>query len=119
MFDQLIRSITEETPGGIGAILMGYDGIAIADYFVPGEVLDQQMVAIEYANVLKEIRNAATVLNTGDLEEVSIRTGRYCFILRAVTEEYFLGLTLLREGNFGKGRYLLRRDLERLREALV
>ena len=119
MFNDILQSLTEEAPGGIGAVLMGYDGIAIANYFTPNGDLDLQMIAIEYANVLKEIRNAATVLNTGELEEVDIRTERFCFILRTVTEEYFVALTLTREGNFGKGRYLVRREVDKLRQALL
>lgn len=119
MFVDILRRLTEETPGGLGAVLMGYDGIAIATHFVPGEELDLQMAAIEYANVLKEIRNAAEVLNNGDMEEVDIRTTRFCFVIRAVTEDYFVGLTVARDGNFGKARFLLRRDVGTLREALL
>jgi predicted regulator of Ras-like GTPase activity (Roadblock/LC7/MglB family) len=76
------------------------------------------MIAIEYGNVLKEIRNAAAVLAIGEMEEVNIQTRRYRFVIRAITEEYFVVLALDRDGNLGKGRYVLRRDNELLREAL-
>lgn len=119
MFNEILRSLAGEAPGAIGAVLMGYDGIAIASTPVAtGDPLDIQMIAIEYANVLKEIRNAAAILAIGELEEVVIQTRRYCFVIRAVTDEYFAALTLARDGNLGKGRFLLRRDSERLREAL-
>lgn len=120
MFNAMLRSVVEEVPGSIGAVLMGYDGIAIATHLAAAdENPDLQMLAIEYANILKEIRNASAVLNTGELEEVDIRTERYCFVLRAVSEEYFVALALTHDGNFGKGRYLLRRDIDKLREALL
>jgi len=118
MFTEILRNLTEETPGAIGAVLMGYDGIAISSHFLPGDDLDVQMIAIEYGNVLKEIRNAAAVLAIGEMEEVNIQTRRYRFVIRAITDEYFVALALDRDGNFGKGRYVLRRDNERLREAL-
>lgn len=118
MFTEILRNLTSETPGAIGAVLMGYDGIAISYHFLPGDDLDVQMIAIEYGNVLKEIRNAAEVLAIGEMEEVNIQTRRYRFVIRAVTDEYFVALALVRDGNFGKGRYVLRRDNERLREAL-
>lgn len=119
MFAEILCNMTEGTSGAIGAVLMGYDGIAISSHFLPGDDLDVQMIAIEYANVLKEIRNAAAVLGIGEMEEVNIQTRGYRFVVRAITEEYFVVLALGRDGNFGKGRYLLRRDMERLREALL
>lgn len=118
MFTKILLNLTGETPGAIGAVLMGYDGIAISHHFLPGDDLDVQMIAIEYGNVLKEIRNAAEVLAIGEMEEVCIQTRRYRFVIRAVTGEYFVALALSRDGNFGKARYVLRRDNERLREAL-
>jgi len=119
MFDEILQQLTEQTPGGIGAVLMGYDGIAIATHVVTGSDLDLAMIAIEYANLLKEIRKAADVLNNGDMEEVDIRTSRCVFAMRTVTDEYFVALAIARDGNFGKGRYLLRRDSGRLQQALL
>lgn len=119
MFNDILQALSDKTPGALGAVLMGYDGIAIAATgFAAGETLDIQMIAIEYANVLKEIRNAAAVLAIGELEEVDIQTRRYRFVIRAITDEYFVALTLSKDGNVGKGRYLLRRDAELFREAL-
>lgn len=118
MFAEILKGIVEETAGGVGAVLMGYDGIAIEQNFKPREGVDLQMMAVEYANVLKEIKHTAAILNTGDLEEVSIKTGRFYVVIRTLTEEYFVALTLDRDGNFGKGRYLLLRDAPKLVEAL-
>jgi predicted regulator of Ras-like GTPase activity (Roadblock/LC7/MglB family) len=119
MFNEILRGIVEGTGGGVGAVLMGYDGIAIDQYFKPREGLDLQLMAVEYANVLKEIKTTVDILNSGDLEEVSIRTGMFYFVIRSLTEDYFVALTLEHDGNFGKGRYLLLREATRLREALA
>lgn len=119
MFKQILEDIVVDTPGGVGAVLMGYDGIAIEQYVAEGDEVDLQLVAIEYSNVVKEIRNTAEILGTGELQEVSVKTGRYFVIIHAVTPDYFVALTLTRDGNFGKGRYLLMRDTPKLREALV
>ncbi|HEX9776957.1 MAG TPA: roadblock/LC7 domain-containing protein [Geopsychrobacteraceae bacterium] len=119
MFKQILENMVTATPGGVGAVLMGYDGIAIEQYVAAGDDVDLQLVAIEYSNVVKEIRNTSEILGTGELQEVSIKTGRFFVVLHAVTPEYFVALTLTRDGNFGKGRYLLMRDTPRLREALA
>ncbi len=119
MFKQILQEIVEGAGGGIGAVLMGYDGIPIDQYFKPFEGVDLQLLAVEYANVLKEIKKTVDILNTGAMEEVSIRTDRFYFTIRALTDDYFVALTLDKEGNFGKGRYLLLREAHRLKEALA
>lgn len=118
MFAEILRGIVEGTSGGVGCILMGYDGIAIDQYFKPCDGIDLQIVAVEYANVLKEIKRTVEILNTGSMEEVSIKTERFYVVIRSLTDEYFVALTLIRDGNFGKGRYLLLREAQRLTEAL-
>lgn len=119
MFKQILEDMVNQTPGGVGAVLMGYDGIAIDQHVAEGDDVDLQLVAIEYSNVVKEIRKTAEILGTGELQEVSVKTGRYFVIIHAVSPDYFVALTLTRDGNFGKGRYLLMRDTPRLREALA
>lgn len=118
MFAEMLQKIVEGTGGGIGAVLMGYDGIAIDQYFKPCEGVDLQLVAVEYSNILKEIKRTVEILNTGAMEEVSIKTQRFYVVVRALTEEYFVALTLERDGNFGKGRYLLLREAPALVESL-
>lgn len=118
MFNEILQRIVEGTGGGIGAVLMGYDGIAIDQYFAPDEKLDLQMVVVEYSNVLKEIRKTADILSLGDMEEISIRTDRFIIVIRVLNDEYFTALVIHRDGNFGKGRYLMTREGFNLIEAL-
>ncbi len=118
MFAEILKTIVEETRGGAGAVLMGYDGIAVDQYFKPVEGLDLQLVAVEYANILKEIKRTAEILDSGVMEEVCIRTGRFYVLIHILDEDYFVALTLDRDGNFGKGRYLLMREAPNLRAAL-
>lgn len=119
MFSNVLQGIVEGTGGGIGAVLMGYDGIPVDQFFHTVEGMDLQLMAIEYANILKEINKAAVILDTGETEEVAIRTEKYLMVLRTLTDDYFVALTLQRDGNFGKGRYLLLRDAVVLRDALA
>ena len=118
MFNEILQRIVEETGGGIGAVLMGYDGIAIDQYFAPDEELDLQMVVVEYSNVLKEIRKTADILSLGDMEEISIRTDRFIIVIRILNDDYFVAMVINRDGNFGKGRYLMSREGFNLIEAL-
>ncbi|MDO3376761.1 roadblock/LC7 domain-containing protein [Geoalkalibacter halelectricus] len=118
MFAEVLRTLVEETSGAIGAVVMGYDGIAIDQHLRPVEGVDLGLVAVEYANILKEVKKAAEILQTGELEEVTILTGGYQILIRILSEDYFIGLLMRREGNAGKGRFLLMREAPGLRAEL-
>ena len=117
-FKAILKSIVEESCGGLGVVIMGYDGISIDEYVAQGAALDVQTMTIEYASVLKEIKRTVGVLKTGDLEEVSIITEQCSVIVRGISEDFFVALVMTSEGNFGKARYLLKRAAPGLREAL-
>lgn len=119
MFKELLENIVISCSGGVGAVLMGYDGIAIEQYRTDENPLDLNLVGIEYSNITKEIRNAAEVLKIGELQEVAIKTERFYVIIHALSEEYFVALIIERSGNYGQGRYLLLREAVKLREALA
>jgi len=117
-FRESLESIVAQIDGAIGAVIMGYDGIAIDEYIRVDEELDVQLLAVEYATLLKEIKRTVDVLQTGAMEEVSISTGEVRIAIRAISEEFFIVLLLQADGNFGKGRYLLRLHAPLLRDEL-
>lgn len=118
MFKQSLERIVEGTPEGTGAILMGYDGIAIDTYRDPESDVDLNLMGIEFSSIVKEIMQTAEILQSGELEEVAIKTDRCYIVLRHLTDEYFVALILKSSGNFGQGRYRLLRESFWLREEL-
>ncbi|WP_321370723.1 roadblock/LC7 domain-containing protein [uncultured Desulfuromusa sp.] len=118
MFKNILETIVVNCSGGIGAVLMGYDGIGIDQYVIEEKTLDLNLVGIEYSNVTKEIAGAAEILNIGKLQEVSIKTEFYYVIIHALTDDYFVALMVERSGNYGQGRYLLMRESHALRLGL-
>ena len=117
-FRETLQEIVENVGGGLGAIIMGYDGISIDDYATEGGALDVQLLAAEYAAVLKELKRTVDVLKSGELEEVSIKTELSVAIARVINEDFFVVLVIASDGNYGKGRFLLKRSVPILREAL-
>jgi predicted regulator of Ras-like GTPase activity (Roadblock/LC7/MglB family) len=103
-----LRSIVENVDGGLAAMIMAYDGIPVDEVSVDQTEFDMQLLSVEYATVLKEIRRSVEVIKAGDMEEVSITTDRTCVAIRVLNEDLFVVLVIKRDGNFGKGRYLLR-----------
>jgi predicted regulator of Ras-like GTPase activity (Roadblock/LC7/MglB family) len=113
----LLNSIVQGVDGALAAVIMAYDGIPIDEVAVEQSEFDMQLLSVEYATVLKEIKRAVDVIKMGDLEEVSISTARTCIVVRILNDELFAALIMSRDGNIGKGRYMLRlKSFEVLRE---
>jgi predicted regulator of Ras-like GTPase activity (Roadblock/LC7/MglB family) len=116
---EILRNIVDNVECGAGAVIMGYDGIPIDEYIKPDSHIDVGLMAVEYASVMKEIRRTVEVLKTGGMDEVSIITEHSFLIVRVINDDFFLVLVLAEEGNFGKGRYLLKRYIAKLSEILM
>lgn len=109
MFTELLDRVLNETPGAVGVTLMGFDGIAIESRTAddPGSV-SVESAAIELGAIASQLKGVAASLNAGDVREVAVQTGALTTVLRPLTEEHFLALSLRPDGNLGKGRYLMR-----------
>lgn len=113
----LLNTIVQNVDGALAAIIMAYDGIPIDEVAVEQSEFDMQLLSVEYATVLKEIKRAVDVIKMGDLEEVSISTTRTCIVVRILNDDLFTALIMNRDGNIGKGRYMLKlKSFEVLRE---
>ncbi|WP_298271298.1 roadblock/LC7 domain-containing protein [Geobacter sp.] len=117
-FRETLKELVESVDGGLGAVIMGYDGIAIDQFLVDDAGMDLHLMAVEYATVIREVKRTVDVLGTGDMEEVTVNTGQTRIIVRTINDDLFLLLTLHHDGNCGKGRYLLRRAAPLLHDSL-
>jgi predicted regulator of Ras-like GTPase activity (Roadblock/LC7/MglB family) len=117
MFKEAIRDVVEGTDGGIAGILMDFEGIAV-DSYVKGDSLDINAVGAEFSVILKSIQRAIESLEAGDAREIAIQSDKVTTLIRILNDEYFLALTLSPDGNFGKGRYLMRTAAPKLLEQL-
>lgn len=109
MFQEVLREVVERTEGGVAGLLMGFDGIPV-DMYVRHTSLpvDVETVGMELSVILKDIRKAAEMLETGEATEVSIQAEHMTTVIRVLNEEYFVAMTLEPNANYGKARFLLR-----------
>jgi predicted regulator of Ras-like GTPase activity (Roadblock/LC7/MglB family) len=108
MFQEELKRLVSDTEGGLAGLLMGFDGIAVDSYAAPGSTVDITTVGMEFSFILGQVRKAAEILEVGGVNELAIRAENLTIIIRVVTKEYFVALAIKPEGNYGKGRYLLR-----------
>ncbi len=108
MFQDALRNIVNKADGGIAAIVMDSNGIALDSYTVDGATFDINTIGIEFGVVLGDVKRAAKSLDAGDAHEIAIGTGRLVTIVRMLNDQYYLALAMSPDGNIGKGRYLMR-----------
>ncbi|MBW2547580.1 MAG: hypothetical protein JRE82_10175, partial [Deltaproteobacteria bacterium] len=58
------------------------------------------------------------MLDTGAATEISVKTERLTTVVRMLSDEYFVALTVAPGGNVGKARFLLRASAPKLIENL-
>ena len=122
-FASILQEIVDECGGGLAAALMGADGIPIDQVEASGEVSESlsdevEVLGVEFGRILDDLRKASDSVAGGALEEVSIRLANFWVLMRVVDEETYLVLAVGPDGNAGKARFLMRRQLMALREEL-
>jgi predicted regulator of Ras-like GTPase activity (Roadblock/LC7/MglB family) len=122
-FEAILREIVTSCGGGIGAALMGNDGIPIEQVLAgapPDGPLAEDVgtAGIEFGRILDEIRKASDALAGGAVRETVVVLARFTLVFRTVDEDTFLVLILAPDGNLGRARYLIRRSLLALQQEL-
>jgi predicted regulator of Ras-like GTPase activity (Roadblock/LC7/MglB family) len=118
MFKEPLQKIVDNVEGGIAGLVMGFDGIAVESYTREGHKIDINTVGMEFSFILTQVRKAAEILDVGRMHEISIKAEKLTIVIRILNHDYVLALALTPEGNFGKGRYLMRVVAPRLQAEL-
>ena len=114
MFRDALKEIVDKTDGGIAGLIMDSEGIAVDSYARDGAPFDINTVGIEFGVVLSSIKRAAESLDAGKAHEVAIGTDKMITLIRTLGDGYFLAVAIRPDGNFGKGRYMMRTVAPRL-----
>ncbi len=112
-FADILQEVVNGTEGALGALIVGLDGIPVEEYSVKND-MDLQSMTVEYSSLLKEIEKGSQAAEMGTIKEVTVITEIAAIMLRRLNEEYFFVLIVKPEGNFGKGRFLLRMSVPKL-----
>jgi predicted regulator of Ras-like GTPase activity (Roadblock/LC7/MglB family) len=112
-FSDILKEVVSGTEGALGALIVGLDGIPVEEYSL-NSGLDIQSMTVEYSSLLKEIEKGSQAAHLGSTKEVTVIADRAMIMLRRLNEEYFFVLIIRPEGNFGKGRFLLRMSVPKL-----
>src|SRR4029079_5244044 len=109
-FTETLNDITERIEGCAAAIILGIDGIAIErqiKHVAPH--LDIDLIATEFTTLVRRNMRTAADAEMGEMGEMVFATDLLTLVLRPITSEYFLMLTLNPGGSVGRARFELRK----------
>jgi predicted regulator of Ras-like GTPase activity (Roadblock/LC7/MglB family) len=112
-FSDIMKEVVNGTEGALGAMVVGLDGIPVEEFTLSSE-MDLQSMTVEYSALLKEIEKGSQASQMGSTKEVTVITDKAMIMLRRLNDEYFFVLVVKPDGNFGKGRFLLRMSAPKL-----
>jgi predicted regulator of Ras-like GTPase activity (Roadblock/LC7/MglB family) len=121
MFKEALEAIIERTDGSIGALIMGTDGIAVE------KVMNQEaddanldVAAAAFTSLVRNAQRTGSDTGLGNLHELVIQLESAVILMRLFTRDYFVMLAMKPGGNYGRGRFELRKaELHLAREFAV
>ena len=120
-FGKILEEIIGDCPGALGAVLLGKDGLAVAQ--ATRSVRDPLaedfgVLGAEFSRVLAETGRAADASGAGEVAEAWFHLDRFRLGLCRIDADLVLALAVEVDGNLGQARYLIRRNRSALlREA--
>lgn len=108
MFAQTLKRIVDNVEGGIGAAVMGVDGIAVDAYTKQPAKGDVSTIGTEFSFIVSQATKAAETLEVGVCQDISVRAENLILVIRLLNDQYYLATALSADGNFGKARFLMR-----------
>lgn len=116
-FTERLQKIAESVDDVLGVAISGMDGILLEERRVDS-MLDLSSLAAEYSALWKTVDKAGQSVDLGDTQEINVLTGKLIILLKKISSDYFLILVAGSEKNFGKGRFLMKREAGALIEEL-
>ena len=112
-FSEVLKEIVERVEGAASAMIIGTDGISVEE-FTSEKMVDLTGLSAEASAMIKDINLASDNLQLGEAKEFSIISDRCGIIMRKINDDYYLALVISPDGNYGKGRFVLRTSIPKL-----
>jgi len=106
-FSEVLRETVDRVDGAVSAMIIASDGILVEE-FASERLIDLTDLGAEASAMIRDIGLAAENLGLGEAREFSIISDICGIIMRKINDEYYLALVIKPDGNYGKGRFVLR-----------
>jgi predicted regulator of Ras-like GTPase activity (Roadblock/LC7/MglB family) len=112
-FSEVLKEAVEKVDGAVSSMIISTDGISVQEY-TSEKLVDLTGLSAEASAMIKDITTAADNLGLGEAKEFSIISDKCGIIMRKINQEYYLALVIRPDGNYGKGRYVLKTSIPKL-----
>jgi predicted regulator of Ras-like GTPase activity (Roadblock/LC7/MglB family) len=106
-FTPVLKEAVQRVDGAVSASIIGIDGMPVEEFSVE-KLINLDDLSAESSQMMKDISNAAESLGLGQAGEFSIISELCGIIMRKINDEYYFALVIKPDGNYGKGRFILR-----------
>jgi predicted regulator of Ras-like GTPase activity (Roadblock/LC7/MglB family) len=112
-FLEVLKDTVDKVDGAVSAMIIGIDGMSVQEY-AREKLVDLTGLSAEASAMIKDISLAADNLGLGEAREFSIISDRCGIIMRKINTDYYLALVIKPDGNYGKGRFILKTAIPKL-----
>lgn len=112
-FSDILREAVDKVDGAVAAMILASDGIPVQEY-VFEKLIDLTGLGAEASAMIRDVGYAAENLGLGQAREFSIVSDTCGIIMRKINDDYYFSLVIKPEGNYGKGRYVLKTMIPRI-----
>ena len=117
-FDEHLRQLVMEIPGGIAGSIAGFDGIGITS-FTNDPDFSLTVADAEIASIVGAVKKSSESLNAGEPQEVYFVTNRYGFLVKTIRGQYVVTLVIdANELNWGLMRVQINKIIPRIEAEL-
>lgn len=117
-FKLLLDRLLEDIPGALGAIIIDWEGEAV-DQVARINEYEIKVLGAHSGIILNMLRDALARIDSGELEDVVIRTGEQKTLIAPLTEDYLLVLQLGPEAIVARARYRAQKCVNELRHEFI
>ncbi|MBI4691745.1 MAG: roadblock/LC7 domain-containing protein [Nitrospirae bacterium] len=112
-FSGILKEIVQRVDGAVSAMIIGADGMPVEEY-ASEKLIDLDDLSAEASAMIKDIGRAAETLGLGEAKEFSIISDKCGIITRKINMDYYLALVIKPDGNYGKGRFVLKTTIPKI-----
>ncbi len=112
-FTDVLKETVDKVDGAVSAMIIAADGIPVDEY-AKERVIDLTGLGAEASAMIRDIGFAAENLRLGEAREFSIISDTCGIIMRKINAEYYLALIIRPDGNYGKGRFVLKTTVPKI-----
>jgi predicted regulator of Ras-like GTPase activity (Roadblock/LC7/MglB family) len=117
-FKAILQELVRSTDGAIGAILTDWEGEAVEQYSLTGDVFGLKIIGAHQNIILSRIRDIRQKMPSQSVRDAVITTDRQHLFLGAVGDEYALVMLLERSALVGLARIKAQRSVRLLEKEI-